>query len=65
MMLIITFLALAIAFEPATIKIGVQDVPTVYYNTNKEEWTVPLYNQLKDGIICLERNDIKCLKGSK
>ena len=36
MMLIITFLALAIAFEPATIKIGVQDVPTVYYNTDKE-----------------------------
>ena len=65
MILIITFLAVAIAFDPATIKIGVQDAPTIYYNTDKDEWTLPLYNQLKKGIVCLERNDITCLRGRK
>ena len=61
--LILTFLALAMAFQPGTIKIGVQNAPTVYYNIDKEEWTVPVYDETKYIINCIERDRVRCLRG--
>lgn len=62
--LILAFLAVAAAFQPGTIKIGVENTPTVYYNIDKEEWTVPVYDQTKHIINCIERDRVRCLRGN-
>ena len=61
--LILGFLAIAMAFQPGIIKIGVQNAPTVYYNIDKEEWTVPVYDETKYIINCIERDRVRCLRG--
>ena len=61
--LILTFLAIAMVFQPGTVKIGVQNTPTVYYNIDKDKWTVPVYDQTKRIINCIERDRVRCLRG--
>ena len=62
--LIITFLAIAIALDPAVITINVGEAPAVIYDKNDKSWTLPSYEQTKHIIKCIERSDSRCLRSN-
>ena len=60
---IILFLMAGIMSDPGTVQLQ-WNVSAVIYDTEKKEWTVPVYEETKHIIRCVERDRVQCLRGN-
>lgn len=60
---IFIFIFAVIILNPGEISVQVDDKPKIIYNRETKKWTVPIYENTKHVIQCIERGRVKCLKG--
>lgn len=59
------WISVHVVFDPGVIKIQIQNAPAVVYDKNDGSWAIPVYEESKHFIKCIQDNNINCLKGNK
>ena len=61
---VVLFLMAGIIVDPGVISVNVGSAPGIIYDRNDKSWTLPIYDQTKHIVKCIERDRARCLRGN-